>query len=80
MGQINNEFNIDETLSLFTKMIHNEIKWYQEKILKPCKKNEIAVYESKIKNLQKELYEVRFNFIKQGGKIKLPLRIALNKK
>ncbi|MEO5642974.1 MAG: hypothetical protein ABIQ40_08240 [Bacteroidia bacterium] len=64
---IQGEFNAKDALELITQMIHTKIKYHESKISQNSNEEDIKSRESKIKYLQKELFEVRS-------------RISLNKK
>jgi hypothetical protein len=72
------DFSASESLGLITKMIHLEIKFYEDKIQKENNINAIKKNEETIKQLQKDLYNARKIIEKQDGKIKLNGHIALN--
>ena len=65
------EFNSDDALDLITKMIHVKIKYHENKIATNTKEEDIKARESKIKRLQKELYDLRAfaNLSKKNFKI-----------
>jgi hypothetical protein len=58
---IQGEFNAKDALELITQMIHIKIKYHENKIIPESTEEEIKSRESKIKMLQKELYELRNN-------------------
>ncbi|MDP2176110.1 MAG: hypothetical protein Q8K70_09410 [Bacteroidota bacterium] len=56
---IQGEFNSKDALELITQMIHIKIKYHESKISKNGNEEDVKNRESKIKRLQKELYELR---------------------
>lgn len=56
---IQGEFSSSEALELSTEMIHIKIKYHENKIGKIGSEEDIKYRESKIKKLQKELFELR---------------------
>jgi peptidoglycan hydrolase CwlO-like protein len=58
---IQGEFNPKDALELLTQMIHIKIKYHENKIVNNSTEEDIKSRESKIKKLQKELYELREN-------------------
>ena len=59
---IQGEFSPSDALDIITQMIHIKIKYHENKINRDSDEADIKSRENKIKNLQKELFEVR-NFI-----------------
>jgi hypothetical protein len=56
---IQGEFNPKDALDLVTKMIHVKIKYHESKISENSSEEDIKYRETKIKKLQKELYDFR---------------------
>ena len=56
---IQGEFNSIDTLDLLTQMIHVKIRYHENKIATNINEEDIKARESKIKRLQKELFELR---------------------
>jgi hypothetical protein len=56
---IHGEFNSIEALKLITEMIHVKIKYHENKIIALSNEEDVKTRESKIKQLQKELFELR---------------------
>ncbi|MEO7119558.1 MAG: hypothetical protein ABIY62_00595 [Ginsengibacter sp.] len=59
---IQGSFSAQDALELITKMVHLKIKFHEDKIHSLSDEEDIKMREKRIKQLQKELYEVR-NFI-----------------
>ena len=59
---IQGEFSPSDALDIITQMIHIKIKYHENKINRDSDEADIKSRENKIKNLQKELFDVR-NFI-----------------
>lgn len=73
----NGSFSRKESLELITKMIHVKVKFHEEKIASAQTEEDVKMRENRIKQLQKELYEVR-NYIDTGkGNINLSGEINL---
>jgi hypothetical protein len=76
---IQGDFSSKEALELITQMIHVKIKYHENKIANNNNEEDIKHRESKIKNLQKELFEARNTIdvktknIKLDGIIKIEL-------
>ena len=56
------QFSPREAIDIITKMVHIKIKFHEDKILSHANEEDIKMREKRIRQLQKELYEVR-NFI-----------------
>lgn len=70
-------FDKEDAINLITKMIDAKIKYHEEKIFKTDNEEDIKMREKRIRQLQKELYEVRVFIEKQGKKIELNADIVL---
>ncbi len=64
---IHGEFNSKDALELITQLIHTKIKYHENKINTNSNEEDIKRRESKIRHLQKELFDVRTSF---GSKLK----------
>lgn len=58
---IEGEFKSNDALELITQMIHIKIRFHENKISKSETEEDIKERESKIKSLQKNLFELRNN-------------------
>lgn len=56
---IQGKFSSKDALELITNMIHIKIKYHENKIASNSSEEDIKSRESKIKRLQKELFELR---------------------
>lgn len=56
---IDGQFNAKDAIGIFTQMVHVKIKYYENKIHKDSSEEDVKFLESKIKQLQKELFEIR---------------------
>ncbi len=64
---IEGQYSNNEAMELLTQLIHVKIKFHENKISGQCTEEDIKSRERRIKQLQKDLYEVR-NFITAKGK------------
>ncbi|XVJ64702.1 MAG: hypothetical protein HEQ40_00470 [Lacibacter sp.] len=60
-------FSAKEALDILTQMIHVKIKFHENKIAHLDKEEDIKMREKRVKQLQKDLYEVR-KMINDGKK------------
>jgi hypothetical protein len=74
---IEGEFSSRDALDLITQMIHLKIKYHENKINKSSGEEDIKYRESKIKRLQKELFELRNNMDVKGGPVKIDATIEV---
>ncbi|MDX2191106.1 MAG: hypothetical protein SFY32_14690 [Bacteroidota bacterium] len=59
---INGSFDPKDAIEIITSMIHVKIKFHENKINGESNEEEIKMRETRIKQLQKDLYEFR-NFV-----------------
>ena len=69
---IHGQFSAQEAIDIITKMMHIEIKFHEDKIHAHANEEDIKMREKRIKQLQKELFEVR-NFI-DAKKVKIEMQ------
>jgi hypothetical protein len=75
---ISGEFNALEGLDIITQMIQIKIKYHENKINNLSNEEDIKIRENKIKELQKELYELRNNLNNNRQNVKLDATIHVN--
>lgn len=56
---IHGRFSPQEAIDIITKMVHVKIKFHEDKITASSNEEDIKMREKRIKQLQKELYELR---------------------
>lgn len=56
---IQGEFSSNDAIDLMTQMVHIKIKYHESKINSQSSEEDIKTRESKIKQLQKDLFELR---------------------
>jgi predicted nuclease with TOPRIM domain len=74
---IDGEFSTKESLELITKMIHIKIKYHETKITEKSTEEDIKWRETKIKRLQKELYDLRKNWAENYRELNLNATIKI---
>jgi hypothetical protein len=77
---IQGEFNPGEALDIITQMIHVKIKYHENKISNLSNEEDIKSRETKIKRLQKELFDFRNNIAENNGNIKIDAIIQIENK
>lgn len=75
---ISGEFNASEGLDIITQMIQIKIKYHENKINNLNNEEDIKIRENKIKELQKELYDLRNNLNSNRQNVKLDATIHVN--
>ncbi|PLK46135.1 MULTISPECIES: hypothetical protein [unclassified Emticicia] len=73
---INGEFSCNDALQLVTQMVHAKIRYHESKIALDSTEEDIKYRESRIKGLQKELFEFRNLVMSKSGNIKLDAVIS----
>ena len=56
---IQGQFSPDDAIDIITRMVHIKIKYHENKINNESNEEDIKTRETKIKRLQKELFELR---------------------
>jgi hypothetical protein len=75
---IQGHFNANDAINILTKMIDVKIKFQEEKINGTDNEEDLKMRESRIKQLQRDLYESRKFIEKQKGKINMLSEINLS--
>ncbi|ULQ54295.1 hypothetical protein [Flavihumibacter fluvii] len=74
---IQGEFSANDALALITEMIHIKIKYHENKIAANSHEEDIKYRESKIKKLQKDLFELRNKIGVKSNQVKLDAIIKI---
>lgn len=75
---IQGQFSRQEALELITKLIAVKIRFHEDKIRDSLQEEDIKMRETRIKQLQKELYELRRSWDKEKGQVSLQAIIEIN--
>ncbi len=75
---IQGEFESKDALELVTQMIHTKIKYHENMISQNSNEEDIKNRESKIKHLQKELFELRNTISLNNKNVKLNAVIKID--
>lgn len=59
MQLINGYFNAKDALDLITQLVHAKVKFHESKISHTTSEEDIKTREKRIKDLQRELFELR---------------------
>jgi uncharacterized lipoprotein YehR (DUF1307 family) len=76
---IQGTFSSKDAIDLVTQMIHIKIRYHENKILNNSSEEEIKYRETKIKNLQKELFELRKYVDENVHKLNIDAEIKIEK-
>ena len=71
-------FNQSETMDLITKMIHLKIKHHESKIEKDITEEDLKHREARIKQLQKDLYELKYYIEHKKDTLSIHATITVN--
>lgn len=74
---IQGEFNTNDALELITQMVQIKIKYHENKINSQSSEEDIKTRETKIKRLQKELYELRESINSKNKRVKVEAQIHI---
>ena len=74
---IQGQFNAKDAIDIITQMIHIKVKYHENKINISSNEEDIKFRESKIKRLQKELFEFRNSIDKKIENVKLDAIIQI---
>jgi len=74
---IKGHFNANEALELVTQMVHVKIKFQENKIQQASSEEDIKMREGRIKQLQKDLYEMKKEIEKNPKIIEIHSEIAI---
>ena len=79
---INGQFNSKEALEIITQLVHVKIRYQENKIQRASAEEDIKMRESRIKKLQKELYEFKKEIEKNVGLVNIQgaIEVLKNKK
>lgn len=75
---IKGAFSQQDACELILKMIDAKIKFHERKIDCATNEEDIKMRESRIKQLQKEVYEIRKSIEKHGDRVQLKAHIEIN--
>ena len=73
---IEGQFTNKEALDLITQMIHIKIKFHENKINNNSSEEDVKYRETKIKNLQKELFELKYYLDNNGNSVQLEANVV----
>ena len=76
---IKGDFSKTEAQDLITQLIHVKIRFHEDKIRNTENEEDIKMRESRIKQLQKDLYELRNELHSTGTSVSLHSTIEISK-
>lgn len=74
---ISGTFDKSDAIDLVTKMVNAKVKFHESKVKSTSTEEDVKMRETKIKNLQKELYDIR-NYIEKQDEVTINCEITLN--
>lgn len=75
---INGTFSREEALELLNQMVHIKIKFHESKIEKSHNEEDIKMRERRIKQIQKDFYEVKEAIHSNGDMCELEAEIKIH--
>lgn len=75
---IQGQFDPNEAIALIAQMVHVKIKYHENKINSNSNEEDIKIREAKIKQLQKELFELRKSINSKTDSVKLEAIIKID--
>ncbi len=75
---IQGQFSPQEAIDIITKMAHVKIKFHEDKIHSHDNEEDIKMREKRIKQIQKELFEVRGFIDAKKAKIEMHSWVEIN--
>ena len=75
---IKGQFSAAEATELMTQLIHVKIKFHESKISKSISEEDAKYRESRIKELQRDLYEFKKYISREGSEIDLYAQLDVN--
>lgn len=64
-------FSSEEAAELITQMVHVKIKFHESKISSDASEEDVKYRESRIKELQRDLYEFKKHIARDGNDVEL---------
>lgn len=74
---IEGNFDAKDALDILTKLIHVKIKFQEDKINESSSEEDINMRETRIKRLQKNLFDIRQHIESQTGQVSIQSSIIL---
>jgi len=74
---IRGHFDAREALDLITQMIHVKIKYQEDRIQRDSHEEDVKMRERRIKELQKDLFEMRKHIESKSGLIDMTATIEI---
>ena len=74
---IQGQFNPNEAIEIITQMFHAKIKYHENKIAGNSNEEDIKSRETKIKRLQKELFEARESVLSKRKSLNIDAKINI---
>jgi hypothetical protein len=74
---IEGNFDSKDALEILTKLIHVKIKFQEDKINESSSEEDINMRETRIKRLQKNLFDIRQHIESQTGQVSIKSSIIL---
>ncbi len=78
MNLIQGQFEKNDALHLITQFVHAKISYHEDKIAQSANEEDIKMRENRIKELQRDLYELRQSLQHQDSALSLQAKIDID--
>ena len=79
LNLLQGQFEKNDALHLITQFIHAKIRYHEDKIMRSSSEEDIKMRENRIKELQRDLYELRKTLENSNGSLSLSSVIEVDK-
>ena len=78
MNLIQGQFEKNDALHLITQFVHAKIRYHEDKIAQSANEEDIKMRENRIKELQRDLYELRKALDAQSSSLSLQAKLEID--
>jgi hypothetical protein len=79
LNLLQGQFEKNDALHLITQFVHAKIRYHEDKIMRSSSEEDIKMRENRIKELQRDLYELRKTLENSNGSLSLSSVIEVDK-
>lgn len=79
LNLLQGQFEKNDALHLITQFVHAKIRYHEDKIMRSSSEEDIKMRENRIKELQRDLYELRKTLENSNGSLSLSSVIKVDK-
>lgn len=78
MNLLQGQFEKNDALHLITQFVHAKIRYHEDKIAQSANEEDIKMRENRIKELQRDLYELRKALDAQPNALNLQAKLEID--